>query len=364
MDTRFAALLLRQRQRIDREIENDFPNLPPGCNIQLERVARERVIAKIKSVLADLNHFIPESIQTWAQDNDRPLTFGHFIDATGLSPVDVLRRRSWSEWKAVAQQHPLPSDPDLEALRKALPRIALRSDPQLLYQLTTTETNDQVDTPDAIALHYLRWSQTGTSLGVENVAESAIRWGMNPTIVADAAEIAAWRMHHPTTPIRDIQLPFPCFLKLHACYGSAEIKAALGLSTLKRSGPAGQGVIHVQELRCYIHLVTFRKDERDFSPTTRYRDYPISATQLHWESQSTTTQASPTGQNYLNFVERGYTILFFARLERQIDGETAPFIYLGPAKRLLSAENDRPIRMVWELAYPMPATLIEEAQPV
>jgi len=364
MDTRFAALLLRQRQRIDREIENDFPNLPPGCNIQLERVARERVIAKIKSVLADLNHFIPESIQTWEQDSDRPLTFGHFIDATGLSPVDVLRRRSWSEWKAVAQQHPLPSDPDLEALRKALPRIALRSDPQLLYQLTTTETNAQVNTPDAIALHYLRWSQTGTSLGVENVAESAIRWGMNPSIVADAAEIAAWRMHHPTTPIRDIQLPFACFLKLHACYGSAEIKAALGLSTLKRSGPAGQGVIHVQELKCYIHLVTFRKDERDFSPTTRYRDYPISATQLHWESQSTTTQASPTGQNYLNFVERGYTILFFARLERQIDGETAPFIYLGPAKRLLSAENDRPIRMVWELAYPMPATLIEEAQPV
>jgi hypothetical protein len=66
----------------------------------------------------------------------------------------------------------------------------------------------------------------------------------------------------------------------------------------------------------------------------------------------------------LNFVERGFTILFFARLDQKVNGETSPFIYLGPAKRLLSAENDRPIRMVWELAYPMPATLIEEAQPV
>ena len=364
MDSRFAALLLRQRHRIDREIENDFPNLPPGCNIQLERVARERVLEKIKSVLADLKHFIPESIQTWKQESNCTLTFGHFIEATGLSPIDVLKRRTWSEWKAVANKQSLPNDPDLKVLRKALPRIALRNDPQLLYQLTTTETNEQVDSPDAIALHYLRWGQTATSLGVESVAESAIRWGMNPSIVADAAEIAEWCMHHPTTPIRDIQLPFPCFLKLHACYGSAEIKAALGLSTLKRADPSREGVIQVKDLKCYIHLVTFHKDESDFSPTTRYRDYPINATQLHWESQSTITRASPTGQNYLNFVERGYTILFFARLDQKIDDETAPFVYLGPAKRLLSAENDRPIRMVWELANPMPAKLIEEAQPV
>jgi hypothetical protein len=321
-------------------------------------------LAKIRSVLDDFKHFIPETIQTWEQDTDLPLTFGHFIEETGLSPIDVLRRRTWSEWKAAAQRNPLPADPDLKQLRKALPRIALRSDPQLLYQLTATAPYETANTPETIALHYLRWGQASTTLGVENVAESATLWGKNPSIVADVAEIAAWRLQHPATPIRDIQLPFPCFLKLHAAYGSAEIKAALGLSTLKRIDPSREGVIHVQELKCYIHLVTFRKDERDFSPTTRYRDYPISDTQLHWESQSTTTQASPTGQNHLNFVERGYTILFFARLEKQIDRETAPFIYLGPAKRLLSAENERPIRMVWELAYPMPAAMIEEAQPV
>jgi hypothetical protein len=156
----------------------------------------------------------------------------------------------------------------------------------------------------------------------------------------------------------------PCFLKLYAEYGSAEIKAALGLATLEGAGPTGQGVIHAPKHRCYIHLVTFRKDNRVFSPTTRYRDYPISATRLHWESQSTISQASVTGQNYLYFKQRGYTILFFARLERQLDGKTAPFIYLGPAKALLSAEADRPIRMVWELEYPIPAMLLEEAMPV
>lgn len=118
-----------------------------------------------------------------------------------------------------------------------------------------------------------------------------------------------------------------------------------------------------QAVKCYIHLVIFRKDERIFSPSTRYQDYPVSSTKLHWESHSVISQASATGQNYLHFIERGYTVLFFARVNRQIEGQTAPFIYLGPASALLSAEGDRPIRMLWELRYPMPAVLLEEVLP-
>ena len=364
IDTQFAALLMRQRQRLDREVEQDFPNLPPGCNIQLERVARERVLEKIRSVLASLDHFIRETILTWPQESDHPLTFGRFIEATGLSPVEVLRRRSWSEWKALALGEPLPTDPDLDLLRSGLPRIALRTDPSILRSLERGVTGQAEMGPEAVAIHYLQWGRPGKEVGITTIAESNTRWERNPSIVADAAEIAQWRLEHPHIPVQSIELPFPCQLQLHAAYGSAEIKAALGLATLDRPGPVGQGVIHVPAQKCYLHLITFQKDERSFSPTTRYRDYPISATQLHWESQSTTTQSSPTGQNYLQFKERGYTILFFARLEKRLDGETAPFLYLGPAKQLLHAEGDRPIRLIWELAYPIPASLLEQALPV
>jgi superfamily II DNA or RNA helicase len=365
IDIRFSALLMRQRQRIDREIENDFPNLPPGCNVQLERVARDRILAKIRDVLANLNNFIPEAIGAWEADSNQPLTFGNFVAATGLTSWDVLGRRSWSEWKAAALQQPLPADPDLEQLRKCLPRLALRSDPALLSTFANEgSTTEGAVSGQELAVHYVRWAKTGRELGVRDVAESAARWKLNPSIVSDAAEVAAWRLQHPDTPIDSIVLPFPCSLKLHASYGSTEIKAALGIATLDSIGPVGQGVIHVPEHKCYIHLVTFHKDERVFSPTTRYRDYPVSATRLHWESQSTTSRQSPTGQNYLQFLERGYTILFFVRLERKVEGETAPFVFVGPAERLIGAEGDRPIRMVWELTYPMPAGLLEYAMPV
>ncbi len=365
VDSKYAALLSRRRQRIDREIERDFPHLPPGCSIQLERVAREHVLAKIRSVLDDLRHFVPESLRTWDADVGRPLTFGNFVEHTGLSPVELLSKGTWSEWKARAGLAPAPVDADLAQGRKALPRIALRSDPALLDAIAQVKQDGaEYDGPLGTALHYLFWSRKGESTGLASVAESLARWHANPTLAADAAEIARWQRGNTGVPIRDIALPFRCFLKLHASYGLAEIKCALGLASIDKPGPTGQGVLHNSSLKCYAHLVTFRKEEMDFSPTTRYQDYPITRSQLHWESQSTASQGSATGQNYLNFRQRGYTILFFARLAKRIDGETAPFIYLGPARTLLSFEGDRPITMRWELEFPMPAGLFEDARAV
>lgn len=123
-------------------------------------------------------------------------------------------------------------------------------------------------------------------------------------------------------------------------------------------------MVHVEESKTYLHLVTFRKDDRDFAPTTRYKDYPLNPRTLLWESQSNTTQESITGQNYLHFREWGYTILFFARMDKRIDGETAPYIFLGPSRNLVSAESGRPIKIVWELEYPMPWELFEAARAV
>ena len=368
VDTRFTALLSRRRQRIDREIENDFPHLPPGCSVQLERVARELVLSRIRSVLKDLKNFIPEVIQTWDQHIQKPLTFGNFVEETGLSPISILSKHTWSAWKAIANNLPVPMDPDITQASKALTRVALRTDPDVLGAIEQmhriSEPTPAYEERSGTAMHYLLWGKTGELAGVTTIQDSIEKWKRNPSIVHDAAEIAAWRRESPSIPIYDIKLPFPSRLKLHAAYGSSEIKSALGLATLQRSGPTGTGVIHSNELKTYIHLVTFRKDERDFSPTTRYKDYPISRSLLHWESQSRITRDSPTGLNYKNFLDRGYTILFFARVDKRVDGETAPFLFLGPAKSLISFEGDRPITMTWELQYPMPAEMFEEARAV
>ncbi len=371
IDRKFAALLTRDRHRMDQEVENDFPHLPPGCNIQLERIAREHVLGNIRENLKNLGTFVIESLATFEQDNGCALSFSNFVRETGISPLTLLKNKTWSEWKALAHHSVPPTDPDLDACRQTLRRVLLRTDPRTLAQLAlyaspTAEINDLqslLSETDGIALHYLLWGKKAGDVGVISLADSLSKWRRNSNAVNDLREIIehVQRQHaYPTTPVH---LAFPCSLHLHAAYGSAEIKAALGLCTLEKSGSTGVGVFHAEHLKCYVHLVTFRKSEQDFSPTTQYRDYPISRTQLHWESQSTTTQISSTGQNLLNFQSLGYTILFFARLEKRIEDETAPFIFLGPAAKILNVEGNRPISMVWELAHPMPAALFEDARP-
>ena len=104
-------------------------------------------------------------------------------------------------------------------------------------------------------------------------------------------------------------------------------------------------MLHAPELKAYAMLITFQKTEREFSPSTMYADYPISRELFHWESQSNTSQASPTGQNIIHHQERGYTILLFARDVKQRNGATMPFTYLGPAD-VERYESERPIKVV------------------
>lgn len=327
-------------------------------------------MSNIRESLRNFSTFVTESLATFEKDHSCPPSFANFVRETGVSPLTLLKSKTWSEWRSLARHLPPPADLDLDACRQAHRRILLRTDPDHLARLARyadpgqpiDESSGLLCEPEALSLHYLLWGKKGGDVGARSLAESLSKWRRNASAVRDLAEIVDHVRRHPVIPTTPLQLPFPCGLRLHAAYGSNEIKAALGMCTLERPGPTGVGVLHSEALKCYVHLVTFRKSEQDFSPSTQYRDYPVSRGQLHWETQSTVSQASPTGQNLLHFKQRGYTILFFARLEKRVEDETAPFIFLGPARNLVSAEADRPISMVWELDHEMPAVLFEEAR--
>ena len=111
-----------------------------------------------------------------------------------------------------------------------------------------------------------------------------------------------------------------------------------------------RSVKYIPELNTDVFLITLKKSEADFSPTTMYRDYPISPTLFHWESQSTTSVASNTGQRYLNGES---TVLLFARDQAKSEYGTAPYVFLGPAT-YVSHTGDRPIAITWNLQHPMP----------
>ena len=91
-----------------------------------------------------------------------------------------------------------------------------------------------------------------------------------------------------------------------------------------------------------------------FSPSTRYRDLALGPSLFHWESQSTTTETSPTGQRYIHHGSRGSRVLLFVREQRKQGTVTEPFRCLGFAN-YESHEGERPMAICWRLERPIPA---------
>ena len=107
-----------------------------------------------------------------------------------------------------------------------------------------------------------------------------------------------------------------------------------------------------------ILFVTLNKLEKDYSPSTLYRDYSISDTLFHWQSQSTTSESSRTGQRYINQKANGGKILLFIRENKEDSAGAVPYTYLGPVD-YVSHEGSNPISIVWRVQNPIPARYLE-----
>jgi len=368
MDTKFRALLPKHRYAIDREVELDFPHLPPGCSIQLDRQSREYVLRNIRENLRNLTVQVPDRLQTFTSETGQELTFGNFIRYHEYEPEVLLAKESWSGWKAKVQFAPIPTDPDLVMLKKALIRVAFINGPKeaaLLRNVISKVSQGAIAEAVALAgqsamvVYYRLWGEKGSNLGISSFEDALQRLSKNPSILADLGEILNWSIDSSEVSGLVPELPFPCPFELHAKYNGRVIQAAFGKVNIATTGQTGVGVFHFPEVKTYALLLTFQKTEKEFSPSTMYADYPISRELLHWESQANTAQYHSDGQNLIHHVERGYTILVFARDQKKRNSISIPFTYLGPVE-MVSYESERPIKMVWRLRYPMPVEMFED----
>ncbi|MEO6205654.1 MAG: DUF3427 domain-containing protein, partial [Mycobacteriales bacterium] len=169
-------------------------------------------------------------------------------------------------------------------------------------------------------------------------------------------EIAFDAARHETPRLSGSLAQVP--LQVHGRYQREEVLAALGYASLERKPNSfREGVLYHEALNVDAFFVTLKKSESDYSPTTLYQDYPISPTLFHWESQSTTSVASRTGQRYVTGSSR---VLLFVREEKQDEFGTAPYLFLGRA-RYVSHTGERPIALTWKLDVPMSSEFFNTA---
>ena len=291
------------------------------------------------------------------------VSLADYLGQTGRDLAAIYR--GGGSWTALRRQAGLPTagpGPDEDSLLKRMHRFAQVDD---LERIDTWSSwlDDGLPAWDALTVREQRlatmllfavWPRGGAHA---TVAAGWEQLRKHPAIVNEIVELMAIARD----AIRHVPVPLsaPNFsdlpLSVHCRYSREELLAGLGRATLERT-PASdmEGVRYVEHLNTDVFTFTLQKTERNYSPTTLYRDYVLAQDLIHWGSQSTTSTASKTGQRYLTHRDRGGHILLFARETEKDDLGTRPFLFLGQGS-YVRHEGDRGIAIVWRLQVPLPA---------
>jgi hypothetical protein len=293
-------------------------------------------------------------------------TLPAFLSRSGLPLSEVLRqgKKSWTQLRIDAGL-PIRVRGDFAAsLSKRGRALAHVDDPdraaaygRLLSDDALTYAHlSEIDQRYARMLFFSLWPDGGGFTSYDAGLDALRREEAVRDELSSVIHLALNAAEHVTSPLAGELRNCP--LRVHGRYQREEILAAVDYATLERKPTSMmQGVAYAPAANADLLMATLKKSEADYSPTTMYRDYPISPTLFHWESQNATTVASPTGQRYLGGTSN---ILLFVRDTHQDPFGTAPYQFLGPAS-YVSHQGERPIAITWRLMHPMPTDFFQAA---
>lgn len=361
-DRRFRALLGGSRKELMRQIESGFPFLPAGCHMELDRVASDIVLASVRNAVPSTWGDKVAALQQMATSGVAP-TLVAYLDESGLELDDVYaNNRSWSDLLEAAGHHSSAGGPQEKSLRRAVGRLLHVDD---LERITAWQDLLSADEAPTVAGMPVRAQRLIRMLVVPMVESApgaggsvddgiALLW-QHPQVRAELRQLLdtlAMRVNHmPIALATHPEVP----LQVHAQYTRLEILAAFGLGTGIQTPPWREGVYWAAESKADLFVFTIDKSSGNFSPTTRYRDYAVSPSLIHWESQSNTRTTSEVGQRYQHHVARGSTVMLFARKTT----DDRAFFFLGPAT-YVTHESEAPMAITWRLKSDLPGDIYAE----
>lgn len=358
-DRKLRVLLGESEMGVRQQVEAGFPYLPAGCHLELDPVARERVLENMRQAVPSNIGGLVNLFGEVESRLGRSPRLAEFLVQTDLDLTTIYRNNyCWSDLRDRARGRQLADQSlDEKALRRALGRLVHVED---AWRLNSWQHWVELETPPEFSalpdreqkLLRMLLVVLGESLPTPHPGEQAaldLLWQF-PKIRGEIGELAEYlrgkQEHLHPLPADDLPLA------LHARYSRREILAAFGRGEGLALPGWREGVLWDKVSQSDILIFTFHKSEDFFQPSTMYRDYAISPRLIHWESQNTTREASPTGQRYIHHEQKGSQILLFARHSA---GDKT-FYFLGPAA-YVSHEGERPMAITWRLTNRLPPGL-------
>lgn len=346
-DLLYRALLGGTRREVKSQVEQGFPLLPSGCSMLLDRVASDIVLQNLKRNLDAGRSFLLQELRAVGPEAG----LREFLERSGVELEEIYRGSS-PGWIALRRRAGFPAPaavPGEEALLRAVARMVhLDSLEQIRAYRDFLQGTALLQGRLAEMLRFSLWTgEEAAKADLESLFSfPAVREEL--LTLLSSLEDRLDHLSHPLPQHPEVPLRVNCH------YTLAEILAAFGVLTPERPHRLREGVYFHRPSGCDLFFVTIRKSDRDYSPTTLYRDYALSPELFHWDSQSTTREDSTDGRRYRSHRQGGTHALLFVRETRKDDrGIACPYLFLGPAW-YVSHEGERPMAITWRLEHAVP----------
>ncbi|WP_328860666.1 DEAD/DEAH box helicase [Streptomyces sp. NBC_00306] len=358
-EEQFRALTNLTRNRLLANIEHDFPQLPSGCQIVLEPKAKDLILDNIRSQISVNVTQLAREVRQYGESR-----LAAYLRESGRELKEIYRGNG-NSWTGLLRRSGLLDGPPPEGEEGLLKRISAFlhvDDPERVaaYSQLLEDNPPHYDDLSARGQAYARmlyfslWPLGGHATYQEALDELEPHHSVRDEL-RQVLAYALDRADHMPVPLVDDLAGLP--LTVHASYSREEILPALEQSSIGGFMPGHfrEGVRWCESIQTDALLITLEKDEKDFSPQTRYRDYAMNDSLFHWESQNQTSSTSPTGVRYQAHKAQGTHVMLFVRRYKKTDvGGPQPWMLLGPAD-YVRHESSKPMGITWKLRHEMPA---------
>lgn len=382
-DLRYRALTGYGRTQLKKAFEDEFPFLPSGSQIVLDRVAQDVVLENIKAQMRFNRAQLVRDIASYAETE-----LAVYLRESGSDLKSIYRstKDSWTGYLRQAQliggfsgfesvlkgAHHNRSDTEEKKLLGRMAALIHVDDPEraeayiMLVRADAPRYADLGPREQTFArmLFYTLWDDGGAFKTYDDGLDHLRGYAFVCSEIKQIVSLGVSASKHAAKGLGAGLQHIP--LLSHATYRREEILAALEYGSLERGRNVQhrEGVAWCPATATDAFFVTLNKDDKKHSATTMYKDYAISPDLFHWESQNTTSPASSVGKRYLDRKAEGSRILLFTRETAEDEtGVTVPYTCLGQVDYVRHS-GARPISITWKLQRPMPADVYATATAV
>ncbi len=362
-EEKFAALLAVPGRSVKREIENGFPSVPTGCCVQLEKKAMKNVLDNIKAATGRESGLIAR-IASFTEDTGLPLTLANFLDSTCMDVRELYNgKRTFSRLCAAARVRGDFQEPAEEVLTKVMPRMACIDSRRWIGFLQGFLKNIGTADPAALTEEEQRmfrmfyvsvWGDKAWD--ADTVKQNLAALAASPVMVEELQQLLDYQFREIDFVDEPVNLGFACPLDLYCTYTRDQILTAMDFVS---PTSVREGVKWLPDRKVDVFFVTLNKSDREYSPTTMYNDYSISRDLFHWQSQSTTSESSRTGQRYIHHAEQGSRVILFVRESKKDRFGPAPYTCLGTVT-YAGHTGSRPMSILWKMDRPIPVKYLQK----